>query len=384
LERHLPSQHTPLEVSGQGTRKYVALVKILDQVRSSAPAENCVILLVSDEFPQFENPQAKDRFEQYEHTLLDPGRTAFKPYTARLPSGVERSFYIHVYANRFPDARRLEDRLQTVADQQVLEGAGDRVLIPAPPTVTQVRVLPSQPRAGAPLRVAYDFKDPNGDLEKGSDIRWYRNGALQAAYNGQRAVPRWVTGKQEQWYVTVRPKDGRKFGPSGQSRAVIIQPRPFPWWLVLLVLAAFLLGGIKTAWRGYYNVKINGGAEQKVRVWGGRRRVSYPGRDQEAVGYLRPIGLGMYGCHRLALCLRKGYRVREVDGREASAPGRSTRLALNAGSESYRMNKLKIQPPQGLDECEVQIAVQRGHRPQRRRRGRGRNREVEPPSTFPG
>jgi hypothetical protein len=37
--------------------------------------------------------------------------------------------------------------------------------------------------------VFYNYADADLDVELGSEIRWYRNGALQPALNDQRTVP---------------------------------------------------------------------------------------------------------------------------------------------------------------------------------------------------
>ena len=74
------------------------------------------------------------------------------------------------------------------------------------------------------LRGAYDYSDPDGDLEAGTEIRWYRNGALQTSLNNLLVVPQTATSTGDTWYFTVRPKDGKVFGTTKTSSSgTIIQ-----------------------------------------------------------------------------------------------------------------------------------------------------------------
>ncbi|MFX1505314.1 MAG: LamG-like jellyroll fold domain-containing protein [Promethearchaeota archaeon] len=74
--------------------------------------------------------------------------------------------------------------------------------------------------------LAYDFYDPDNDSEGGTEIRWYKNSFLQSAYNDLKAVPESALMKTDQWYATVRPKDGQDFGTRETSPTVTIQNTP--------------------------------------------------------------------------------------------------------------------------------------------------------------
>ncbi|MFW9904399.1 MAG: DUF2341 domain-containing protein [Candidatus Thorarchaeota archaeon] len=76
------------------------------------------------------------------------------------------------------------------------------------------------------LYLAYDFVDEDNDSEGGTEIRWYKNSFPQSAYNDLKAVPEIALTKTDQWYATVRPKDGQDFGTLVMSPIVTIQNTP--------------------------------------------------------------------------------------------------------------------------------------------------------------
>jgi hypothetical protein len=76
------------------------------------------------------------------------------------------------------------------------------------------------------LYLDYDFYDQDDDSEGGTEIRWYKNGVLQSAYNDQTSVPDTALFKGDEWNATIKPKDGQKFGTMVASLVIIIQNTP--------------------------------------------------------------------------------------------------------------------------------------------------------------
>jgi hypothetical protein len=62
------------------------------------------------------------------------------------------------------------------------------------------------------LYLLYDYYDQDNHSEAGTEIRWYKNGILQTSYNDQTLVPSSALLKDDNWNVTIKPKDGVDFG----------------------------------------------------------------------------------------------------------------------------------------------------------------------------
>jgi hypothetical protein len=69
----------------------------------------------------------------------------------------------------------------------------------------------------------YDYTDADNDIEKGTEIRWFKDEQIQATYNDQRKIPSVETTKGQKWYFTVKPRDGFTFGDIQKSEIVIIE-----------------------------------------------------------------------------------------------------------------------------------------------------------------
>jgi hypothetical protein len=95
-----------------------------------------------------------------------------------------------------------------------------------PPEASNLVITPSHPQATADLVGSYDYNDADGDSESGSEIRWYKDGLLQAAYNDTLNVPSSATSLDEEWYFTVKPSDGKDFGTLETSPTVTIVTMP--------------------------------------------------------------------------------------------------------------------------------------------------------------
>ncbi|HYI02998.1 PKD domain-containing protein [Hyalangium sp.] len=89
------------------------------------------------------------------------------------------------------------------------------------PSAGSVQIIPASPSSTSNLSVSYTYADPDGDAELGSEIRWYRNGALQASLNDLRTVSGPLT-LNDQWHYTLRPRDGADLGALATSTTVVV------------------------------------------------------------------------------------------------------------------------------------------------------------------
>ena len=109
-----------------------------------------------------------------------------------------------------------------------------------PPTVDNLRIGPHQlltPSNSTSLVALYDYRDIdefrlNSNIdeqpESGTEIRWYRNGALVGQYNNTRTLPFGAASPGESWNFSVRPRDGVDFGDLVNSSTVTIVPNSAP------------------------------------------------------------------------------------------------------------------------------------------------------------
>jgi len=98
----------------------------------------------------------------------------------------------------------------------------------SPPEAQSLTILPATADTTFSLNASYNYVDADGDPESGTEIRWYKDGVLQSAYNDLKTLPPSATYRGEEWYFTVRPKDGVDFGDLETSPSVIIQNAPPP------------------------------------------------------------------------------------------------------------------------------------------------------------
>jgi hypothetical protein len=90
------------------------------------------------------------------------------------------------------------------------------------PVASNLLITPGSPVTTDELVANYVFFDADDDLESGSEIRWYRNGSLQAQFNNQKTISAAWTNRSDQWHFTVRPRDGFDFGTLQMSDNVTI------------------------------------------------------------------------------------------------------------------------------------------------------------------
>ncbi|MFW9854519.1 MAG: hypothetical protein ACFFFG_05645 [Candidatus Thorarchaeota archaeon] len=93
----------------------------------------------------------------------------------------------------------------------------------APPSVENITLTPNPIHSNESLTLSYDFSDSPEDSEGGTEIRWYKNLNLQPTFNDSYTIPASALIKNDQWYATIRPKDGQLFGPLATSLTVTIQ-----------------------------------------------------------------------------------------------------------------------------------------------------------------
>ncbi|MEK7399208.1 MAG: PKD domain-containing protein, partial [Candidatus Poribacteria bacterium] len=101
------------------------------------------------------------------------------------------------------------------------EGIGNK-----PPIASKSVITPSSPLTTDDLTCKYEYADENGDLENGTEIKWFKNGEEQSLFMGQKTIPSNATAKGEKWHFTVKPKDGTDFGELKTSLEVTIGNTP--------------------------------------------------------------------------------------------------------------------------------------------------------------
>jgi hypothetical protein len=94
------------------------------------------------------------------------------------------------------------------------------------PSVGNLAISPSIAYTDSDLTASYTYYDADGDMESGTEIRWYKDGTLQPNLNDTLIVSSNLTQKGDVWYFTVRPCDGKEFGEIQTSPEVTILNSP--------------------------------------------------------------------------------------------------------------------------------------------------------------
>lgn len=107
------------------------------------------------------------------------------------------------------------------------------------PRAVNLFISPRFATAGGPLTAEYTFIDPDGDKEDASqtEITWYRNGVPIPELSGKTMIsnsdfianrPNDKEGirRGQEWFFTVRPSDGRSFGPLAVSEKLVVANQP--------------------------------------------------------------------------------------------------------------------------------------------------------------
>jgi hypothetical protein len=91
------------------------------------------------------------------------------------------------------------------------------------PTASNPTITPISPKTADNFTANYDWSDSDtGDSDSGSQIRWYKNGLLQGAYNDFVEISFSATLKGDNWYFTITPSDGSDFGILKTSNSITI------------------------------------------------------------------------------------------------------------------------------------------------------------------
>ncbi len=131
------------------------------------------------------------------------------------------------------------------------------------PVAGNLTITPASPITTDNLVANYDYYDADGHPEYGSEIRWYKNGI----YNMTGVqVPASYTAKGQQWYFTIRPRDGYDYGELVTSPTVTIQNAPPSFTSVVISPDPAQAGNTLTA-NAYGWADIDGDAESYTYQW---------------------------------------------------------------------------------------------------------------------
>jgi hypothetical protein len=93
------------------------------------------------------------------------------------------------------------------------------------PFAKNITLNPPKLYSNSIIELSYNYYDDDSHMEAGTEIRWYKNNGtgfiLQDDYNDKTMIPSLALVKDDQWYVTVRPKDGVLFGETVNSSELI-------------------------------------------------------------------------------------------------------------------------------------------------------------------
>ncbi|MHA2278977.1 MAG: hypothetical protein ACXAC2_24625, partial [Candidatus Kariarchaeaceae archaeon] len=88
-------------------------------------------------------------------------------------------------------------------------------------------ITPNNPAPGNTLFLSYIWLDgDSSDVERDTEIRWYKNNVVQPAFNDLLVVHGSNIIKDDRWNVTVRPSDGSEFGVVKELSLVIGNTKP--------------------------------------------------------------------------------------------------------------------------------------------------------------
>ena len=99
------------------------------------------------------------------------------------------------------------------------------------PTATGLEIVPRNDFGvldTETMTAYYLYADVDGQTEGTSEIKWYKNDALQVALNNQKTVSASLTTIGDIWYFTVSPSDGIGLGSMQTSLSVTIRNNAVP------------------------------------------------------------------------------------------------------------------------------------------------------------
>jgi hypothetical protein len=108
------------------------------------------------------------------------------------------------------------------------EGFGAEVISPAikidnsPPSVSDLKLYPVDPKTKDTLYIEYTFNDPDSDRELDTMIKWYCNGDHMDELDNELQVQPNYTNRGETWKYSITPMDGFIYGDTVISPEVVI------------------------------------------------------------------------------------------------------------------------------------------------------------------
>lgn len=113
----------------------------------------------------------------------------------------------------------------------------DGIRINRIPKAVNLFITPTPILPGGPIEANYTFSDPDGDEEEKAttEINWFRNGVVVPELKNLRSITssdlvarradagrNGLIAKGQKWFFSVRPSDGRAFGPLSISHEVVV------------------------------------------------------------------------------------------------------------------------------------------------------------------
>ncbi|UCE38991.1 MAG: hypothetical protein JSW00_07155, partial [Thermoplasmata archaeon] len=100
------------------------------------------------------------------------------------------------------------------------------VFVNHPPVASNLNLNTLPYYSNSSLILTYTYYDEDSHAEAGTEIRWYKNSILQTDYNDTTTILASDLFRGDDWYATVRPKDGQLFGDLVTSSTITIVNTP--------------------------------------------------------------------------------------------------------------------------------------------------------------
>jgi hypothetical protein len=100
--------------------------------------------------------------------------------------------------------------------------SSSQTVINSLPIASNITLNPNPADSSSSLTLSYQYSDDDGDMESGTNIKWYRNGALQNQLTGNNLVDTSEIQRGEVWHAEVTPNDGSGWGIDYQSNQISI------------------------------------------------------------------------------------------------------------------------------------------------------------------
>lgn len=178
-----------------------------------------------------ENPRTSDNLEA-KYVFVDPdGDKEGKPEIKWYKNGIAQIIYdnqttLPASATQKNDRWYYTIKVYDGKDYGKLQMSPDIVIVNAPPIASEVKLTPEFPKLEQSLIANYKYIDADGDAEQGTKIEWYRNNVHDSLYDDYTNIPSVVVSKGQEWYFTIKPKDGVDFGLPVQSNKVFVGNLP--------------------------------------------------------------------------------------------------------------------------------------------------------------